>query len=70
MLHPFTALGGQCVGVTKRLTSAQRAEAAASIRQLLQEIAKNDFEGADVQRAYLEGVLRGLDTSTESTDCT
>lgn len=57
-------------GVTKPLTTAQRAEAAASIRRLLQEIASDRLEAADVQRAYLEGVLRGLDTRSGYADYT
>lgn len=70
MITRWTPVGGQCVGVTKRLTSAQCAEAAASIRRLIQRIMSDDLGASDIERAYLVGVLKGMEAKTEPGDCT
>lgn len=51
--------------VARRLKPSDRAAAAESIRRLLQEIERGDLEAADVERAYLEGALRGLEGRRE-----
>ncbi len=50
----------------RKLTSTQRAEATAALRRILEEIENERVYAADVERAYLEGVLRGLDGTVES----
>ena len=54
------------VALAKLVTSAERAEAAASMRRLLEAIDRDDLEATDVERAHLEGVLRGLEATSES----
>ncbi len=54
------------MAVAKLLTSAERAEAAASMGRLLDAIDRDDLEATDVERACLEGVWRGLEATSES----